>query len=596
MEQRSFKRLLRRTVAVPVILLMLLALILVGEILLLAVTLRWVDHSDKVIANGRQLMRYMVEMDTAIHGFHITNDPSFVESYKDARAKVPEQWDVLAGLTADNPVQQARLRQIRDLDSQLIQWGDQQFRLPAGTAPSQQDLLTGQKLMNDIRTNEREFVTVEEGLRQKRATKGKILNGIVIASAILLSVIVAILLFTLTRRELRQLSSSYETHLRAEADKAQEAKESRELLEITLRSLGEPAISTDAAGRVLRINPAAQHITGWSEEEAIGRSLSDVLHLVDERTRVDVTDTVENIRSAGELTTEVLLISRQGQPSPIELNGAPILNGAGTLVGVVIVFRDITQRRMAEQSLRSNERLALAGRLSATIAHEIRNPLDTITNLVYLMQHEPGQSSSTEQFLNMASDELMRITQITSQLLTFHREARKPVQVDLVEVLESVLTLFAPQIRGSRIEVDRRFETKSPVRGYPGELRQVFSNLVGNAIDAMPNGGRLILHIRESSLGTDPERKGVRVTVVDSGGGIPAGVRKNLFAPFYTTKGEKGTGLGLWVSRGFVEKHEGTIHLGSATRPNRTGTAFSVFLPFEQELGMLDVPEVPPAA
>jgi signal transduction histidine kinase len=127
-------------------------------------------------------------------------------------------------------------------------------------------------------------------------------------------------------------------------------------------------------------------------------------------------------------------------------------------------------------------------------------------------------------------------------------------------------------------------------------LRQVFSNLVGNAIDAMPKGGRLILHIRESSLATDPERKGVRVTVVDTGSGIPAGVRKNLFAPFYTTKGEKGTGLGLWVSRGFVEKHEGTIHLGSMMRPGRTGTAFSVFLPFEQRLGMLDVPEAPLAS
>src|SRR5205823_7128582 len=152
--------------------------------------------------------------------------------------------------------------------------------------------------------------------------------------------------------------------------------------------------------------------------------------------------------------------------------------------------------------------------------------------------------------------------------------ARSPLQVNVVEVLDSVLTLFAPQIRKNHIQVDQRFETSPPVRGYPGELRQVFSNLIGNAIDAMPKGGKLTLHVRQSSLGTDPERKGIRVTILDNGSGIPVGVRRNLFAPFYTTKGEKGTGLGLWVSRGFVEKHEGTIHVGSTLRSGRTGTVF----------------------
>jgi len=134
------------------------------------------------------------------------------------------------------------------------------------------------------------------------------------------------------------------------------------------------------------------------------------------------------------------------------------------------------------------------------------------------------------------------------------------------------------------------------VRGYPGELRQVFSNLVGNAIDAMAHGGKLLVHVRESSLASDPSCKGVRVTVLDTGAGIPIGVRRNLFAPFYTTKGEKGTGLGLWVSRGIIEKHEGTIHLSSCICEGKSGTAFSVFLPFEQKLGMLERPGVPPAA
>jgi two-component system CheB/CheR fusion protein len=161
--------------------------------------------------------------------------------------------------------------------------------------------------------------------------------------------------------------------------------------------------------------------------------------------------------------------------------------------------------------------------------------------------------------------------------------------VNLNDVLDSVLVLFSPQIKRNQIQVDRRFEASLSVRGFPGELRQVFSNLVGNAIEAISEGGELVLHTRESSLATDPARKGIRITVLDDGTGIPRGVRKNLFAPFYTTKGEKGTGLGLWISRGIIEKHEGTIHLTSTNRNGRSGTAFSVFLPFEQELGLLDV-------
>ncbi len=125
-------------------------------------------------------------------------------------------------------------------------------------------------------------------------------------------------------------------------------------------------------------------------------------------------------------------------------------------------------------------------------------------------------------------------------------------------------------------------------------MRQVFSNLVGNAIEAMGRGGQLVLHTRESSLASDPARKGIRVTVLDNGSGIPLGVRRNLFAPFYTTKGEKGTGLGLWISRGIAEKHEGTIHVSSRTGKGRSGTAFSVFLPFEQERGLLDISGAPP--
>ena len=414
-----------------------------------------------------------------------------------------------------------------------------------------------------------------------------------VGSAVGLTLLIALLLFFFTRRELLTLSSTYEKHLRSEAEQREQLKESREWFQITLKSLGEAVIATDQAGSISFINPVAQHLTGWTYADAKGKRFREVMPLSDERTRLNVDDPVDAVRRAQDVVTYphgLVLMSRGGVEYPVELTGAPILSNNAQVAGVVVVFRDTTQRRQTEQTLRTSERLTLAGRLSATIAHEIRNPLDTVTNLVYLLQHEEKENVNATHYLDMASEELTRIAQITSQLLTFHRESRSPINVNLNEVLESVLVLFSPQIKKNQIRVEKRFETTRTVRGFPGELRQVFSNLVGNAIEATPKGGHLLLHTRESSMATDPSRKGVRVTVLDSGTGIPRGVRKNLFAPFYTTKGEKGTGLGLWISRGIVEKHEGTIHLISTSSNGRSGTAFSVFLPFEQELGLLDAP------
>jgi PAS domain S-box-containing protein len=590
MDKRSFQRLLRRTVALPVILLVLLAATLAGEILLLSTTQHWVDHSDQVISNARELMRDMVEMDTGLHGYHLTRDKSFLETYQDAHSRFPDQLEVLQRLTSDNPNQQRLLHQIRDLDFQWMAGAEAQLGRQDGT-PTQDDQLSGQQLMTNIRAKQREFIGAEETLRRLRSHRVTALNTAVIASAAGLTLLIAVLLFTLTRRELMALSSTYERHLEAEVDQQRQLKESREWFQITLKSLGEAVVSTDQTGKVSFINPVAQQLTGWSYAAAQGRPFEEVVRINDERSRTDVEDPIKAVRRAQKVvgfSNSLILTSRSGKEYPIELTGAPILNDRSEVVGVAVVFRDVTQRRQTEQTLRTSERLTLAGRLSATIAHEIRNPLDTVTNLIYLLQHEQKPGPVSGQYLQMASDELARISQITGQLLTFHREARNPIQVNLTEVLQSVLVLFAPQIKQNHITVQTRFDTDRSVRGFPGELRQVFSNLVGNAVEAMLEGGELILHTQESTLASDPSRRGVRITIVDNGTGIPMGVRKNLFAPFYTTKGEKGTGLGLWVSRGIIEKHEGTIHLSSRLRPDRCGTAFSVFLPFEQKLGLLD--------
>jgi PAS domain S-box-containing protein len=598
METSTFRNLLRRTLILPLVLLALLAVTLVVEVLSLTSSLRRVDHTHQVIDKSRQAMRYMLEMESSVRAYDLTGDKSFVKEYETAKAELPASIDQLVQLTSDNQLEQSRLKDIRQLDDGWVHWAEQEIAHREQNPPAESELALGTRLMDEIWRRQKDVVGEEERLLNERSRRASRLGRIVVITAVGLSAAVLVLLLTLTRRELRSLARSYEEHLAAEAERTRQLQESRESFRITLNSLAEGVVATDAQGKITFINPAAEELTGWKDvDEACGRPLEEVVRIIDESTRVLLQKPLEELPRRERfvpIPTQLSMLDRHGNEFPVEVNIAPIMSEQHELVGTTVVFRDITQRRQTEQTLRVSERLSQAGRLSATIAHEIRNPLDTVTNLVYLLQHDTNSAAVTQQYLEMASEELARITQITGQLLTFHREARHPVFVSISEVLDSVLTLYAPQIRRAGIAVERRFEITRKVRGFPGELRQVFSNLVGNAIDAMPNGGRLILKAREGFLWGDSSRKGVRTTIVDTGSGMPLGVRRNLFAPFYTTKGEKGTGLGLWVSRGIIERHEGTIHVNSSIREGRCGTAFSVFLPFEQIQRKLDVVPVLP--
>ncbi|HEX8813310.1 MAG TPA: CHASE3 domain-containing protein, partial [Terracidiphilus sp.] len=397
MDQRRFQRLLRRTVLIPVVLLMLLSTTLLVEILTLTRSLKWVDHAERVISNSRQLGRYMVDMETGVRGYHLTGDKSFLEPYDAAKPRVSEQIALLLKLTADTPDQQRRLKDIQEADLRWIDYADALVRQPPVRSLSSGEFAAGKELMDQIRTKEREFQAAEEELRNVRYRRSTILGNIADGTAIGLSLLVAFLLVTLTRRELFALSSTYERHLRAEAEKTQLLRESRESFQITLESIGDAVVSTNAAGEVSFLNPVAQQLTGWDDRAAHGRRLREVLRIVDEETRADIDDPVQTVsrsqRVVG-LSNHLVLISRSQQEYPIELNAAPIRDDRSQLMGVVIVFRDITQRRQAEQTLRSSERLAQAGRLSATIAHEIRNPLDTVSNLIYLLRHEKEASAA----------------------------------------------------------------------------------------------------------------------------------------------------------------------------------------------------------
>jgi PAS domain S-box-containing protein len=242
---------------------------------------------------------------------------------------------------------------------------------------------------------------------------------------------------------------------------------------------------------------------------------------------------------------------------------------------------DVTARRMTEQALRNSEKLAATGRLAATVAHEINNPMAAVTNVLYLLAAHPTLDETARQYTKMAQDELARVSQITRQMLRFYRDTSNRAPVNIPELLDSTVQLFARKIQDKRVTVQKQYMDPPGIFAFPGELRQVFSNLLMNALDATPAGGRIVLRAAQGRQWKHRGRDGVRVTICDNGSGIQPSDRAHIFEPFFTTKEQHGTGLGLWVSFGIVQKHQGEICVRSSVIAGRSGTCFSIFLPSE---------------
>lgn len=247
--------------------------------------------------------------------------------------------------------------------------------------------------------------------------------------------------------------------------------------------------------------------------------------------------------------------------------------------GSVLLITDITAHRKLQETLKFNERLAATGRLAHVIAHEINNPLEAMSNLLFLAEHSSADSSETHGYVEQASTELLRISQITKQVLAYHRESRDPMATRADEVLDNVLTMYRSHIMGNKVVLETRMKCSSEIFVRPGELRQVFGNVIANALDAIgPNGGTL----RIRCFNTTDQRtkqKGVRFVFSDSGSGMPEEMVPNIFDAFFTTKGAEGSGVGLWLSMDLVAKHGGHIQVRTRTTGPYRGTLFAIFLP-----------------
>jgi PAS domain S-box-containing protein len=585
---RQFKRILIQVFLLPVFALLLMAVCLYVEIESNGRTTSALVQTDARISQTTLVTRLVVDEETGLRGYQTTGDKQFLAPYNKAQSALQGQLSMLAAMPGASPSQVEHIRRVREAHD-TWQTGFAQLVIAliggGGQATDLELNLHGKQLMDDIRTNldaiVREAQTQrEEQINLRQYKRRELLGGIFIGALVFG---VGIGLFTWNR--LHAVSRAYGSSLEMVSRRADELFKSEQELRTTLASIGDGVIVCDADGGVMMMNPVAEELTGWRAEEAKGRPLEEVFHIVNEETRLLVESPVAKVKRLGGvvgLANHTVLIRKDGSELHIADSGAPIPDKSGKMRGIVMVFRDITMERRTQEALLANEKLAVAGRLAATIAHEIHNPLDSVSNLLYLMRNGASAEES-KQFMALAEQELARVTQISRAMLGLYRESKTPVQVDLREMLQEILLLMDRSVARLGVRIHSEIPEAMVIQGFPAELRQVFSNLIMNAAEAAGRGGEVWLSVapEAAGLGYGSVRTaaGAVIRVKDNGAGIPEEVRASLFQPFFTTKGEQGTGLGLWVSRGIVNKHGGSISIESRTdSAEARGTVVSVFL------------------
>jgi PAS domain S-box-containing protein len=485
-------------------------------------------------------------------------------------------------------------------------------------------------------------------------------------------------------------------------------RESQERLRVTLASIGDAVITTDGHGRVTFLNPVAAALTGWQPEQAQGLPIQSVFHIINEHTRRPAEDVAARVLKEGrilELANHTALMTKDGREVPIEDSAAPIRDSAGNVIGVVLVFHDVTEKRRTQDALRlseekfakafadnpaaisltrledglflevndtwvelngrsreeaigrlsrkmelwptpeaaarfvqelrekgrlrgreqefrkksgevfvaelsaqilvvrgeelvlstlvditerkrgeeallRSEKLASVGRMAASIAHEINNPLAAVVNTLFLVRMNADNPDFVRQFIDVADDELKRIAHITRQTLGFYRESTAPATVSVASILDAALDLLRGRIRAKGVTIEKQYDDGFQVTAVPGEMRQVFSNLLLNSLDAMDQEGTITLRVSKSMCVNSGQPR-IRVTVADDGKGIDSTTLRRIFEPLFTTKEQTGSGLGLWVSKQLMDKNGGAIRLRSSSKGSRRGTVFSIYLPAE---------------
>ncbi len=590
MDSRLYSRLLIRLLALPVAALTLLALILGYGLQRLQDSADLVDRADVVTLHANRLIKLIVDQETGLRGYLLVRNPAFLQPLHAADNQIDVEFNTLFSLVY-RPDQVDRLKSLQASHQQWEQWAFQEINSPPEDRSTlNQHMLQRKREMDSMRAQMDEFLLIVAGRRAEHSAADIAYNRNARIIMVLLIAVIAAILALESQRIFRRLTTVYNRQLREIKLRSEESYAREQWLSTTIRSIGDAVIACDTDGTVSFMNFVAEQLTGWNEDEAKGKTLHEVFPIFNEETRAVVENPVDKVRRLGTvvgLANHTFLVARDGTEVCIDDSGAPIRDSSGNMIGVVLVFRDITERRMSEGALMRAEKLAAAGRLAATVAHEVNNPLEGLTNLVYIARRTDSLDE-IRHLLSQAENELARIAHITRQSLGFYRETTVPSYFQPAFIVREVADFYSARARNQGVSFVVDAETEREVLGGSGELRQILSNLLANSLDACAAGSTIRLHARSATDPRNSSNPGVRITIADTGFGIPPEHLENIFEPFFTTKKDTGTGLGLWVSRELVAKHGGTLRVRSRTAKPRSGTLFSIFLPNQGTLQTID--------
>ncbi len=348
----------------------------------------------------------------------------------------------------------------------------------------------------------------------------------------------------------------------------------RTMLAAIVECSDDAIISKNLDGIITSWNAAAERLFGYKAEEIIGQS---VLRIIPRDLQFEEPGIIARLKSGERIEHyETRRVRKDGELLDVSLTVSPIRDEKGRVVGGSKILRDVRDRKLAEVALVEKEKFAAAGRLAATLAHEVNNPLESITNLSYLLSQNESLDAEARHFTELLLKEVQRAGDITRQTLGYYRESKTPADVDVRQILEHVLNSKRNKFERAKIQAHVHFQEIPTIKGFDGELRQVFENLIENAIDALAGGGTISVSARVETL--DGE-KHIVIQICDNGIGIPSESMSSLFEPFFTSKVGKGSGLGLWVSRSIARKHGGDIYVRSNPNVGQQETVFIVELP-----------------
>lgn len=348
-----------------------------------------------------------------------------------------------------------------------------------------------------------------------------------------------------------------------------------------VESSDDAIVAKDLNGIITDWNAAAERMFGYTPEEIVGRS---VLTIIPPELQHEEPHILGKIRAGERIEHfETRRMRKDGEIIDISLTVSPIKDAHGRVIGASKIVRDISDRKAAEAAIIEKEKLAAAGRLAATLAHEVNNPLECITNLAFLLVHHEPLDEEARKYAELLFKEVQRAGEITRQTLSYHRGTRERTEVNVTEILEHVARWKKKKLDAKGIKLQLDINDPPLVMGFAGELRQVFDNLIENAIDALSAGGTIRVRARARRV---QGRQRLVLSFCDNGEGVPRRLWFKIFDPFFTTKSKTGSGLGLWVTREIVQKHGGTIRVRSSHNEHRHGSIFTITLPTTAEANL----------